>query len=42
MKAWREYFVDYSEALRDLKELGALPEAEVVRIAPVEEPDPNR
>ncbi|WOB77650.1 hypothetical protein [Brevundimonas nasdae] len=42
MKAWREYFVDYSGALQDLKELGALPEAEVVRIAPVEEPDPNR
>lgn len=42
IKAWREYFVDYSGALQDLKELGALPEAEVVRIAPVEEPDPNR
>lgn len=36
MKAWREYFADYSGALQDLKELGALPEAEIVRIAPVE------
>ena len=33
MKAWREYFADYSAALHGLKELSALPEAEVVQIA---------
>jgi len=41
MKAWREYFAEYSGALQDLKELGALPEAEIVRIAPVEVPAAN-
>lgn len=30
MKAWREYFSHYSEAISKLHELGALPEAEVV------------
>lgn len=34
MKAWREYFAGYSEALQDLKELGALPEADIVRVTP--------
>lgn len=41
MKAWREYFAEYSGALKDLTELGALPEAEIVQIAPVEAPAAN-
>lgn len=32
MKAWREYFADYSDALQSLSDLDALPEAEIVHI----------
>jgi len=39
MKAWREYFAEYSGALQDLKDLGAIPETEIVPVdAPVASP----
>lgn len=38
MKAWREYFAGYSDALQELKDLSAIPEAEVVHIVPDKEP----